>query len=95
MATVSSETDTSSMPLTSMPIRVVDERLAKQCPPLRSATFTPSCRASASAPAMSSGTRQRTTARGRTLSKRAICDLRADSYAAEPATSTSAPTVIS
>src|SRR5215213_98548 len=82
------------MALTSTRTPVVDERPAKQCPPLRSASGSPSLLADAMACATSSEARQRTTTRGRTPSKRAICDLRADSYSSEPATSTSPPTVM-
>src|SRR4051812_14748646 len=82
------------MPLTSMMTPVVVERPAKQWPPLRSASGSPSLLANAIACATSPDVPHRTITRGRTPSKRAIWDLRADSYPAEPATSTSPPTVM-
>ena len=57
----------------------VDERPAKQCPPLRGAIGSPCARATASVSATSSGVRQRTTAAGRASRKRASGGLRADS----------------
>src|SRR5829696_3643407 len=52
------------MALTSTTMPVVEERPTKQWPPLRSATCSPSSRASASARATSSGPRQAATACG-------------------------------
>lgn len=72
-------TDTESIGETSMSSPVVDERPAKQWPPLRTATGSPDRRACASAAATSSGLAQRAMACGRISWKRASAGLRAAS----------------
>jgi hypothetical protein len=72
-------TDTERMGRVSTTIPSVEERPAKQCPPLRAAVGSPVRRASAIVSATSSGVAQRTTARGRTSWKRAMAGLRASS----------------
>src|SRR5215211_8769863 len=67
----------------------VDERPAKQWPPLRTATGAPDSRANASAAAMSGSPWHRTIARGRGWSRRGTAAVRADSYPGAPGTSTS------
>ena len=74
-----SATATVPMGATSITMPVVDERPAKQCPPLRTATGRPASRANAIAAATSAAVRQRTTAAGRVSWKRAMAGLRASS----------------
>src|SRR5918999_5162288 len=66
-----------------------DERPAKSCPPLRTATSIPERRAKAIASTTSAGVRHSTTACGRTSWKRGICGLRTSSYRGEPGRTTS------
>jgi hypothetical protein len=71
------DTNTDRIGLTSITMPSVDERPAKQCPPLRTATGIPSRRASAIASATSPVVAQRATARGRAPWNRGIAALRA------------------
>jgi hypothetical protein len=68
--------DTDRMGPTSIRMPEVDERPAKQCPPLRATVGIPSRRASAIVSTRSSGTLQSTAARGRTSSNCAQAGLR-------------------
>ena len=71
------ETETELIGVTSTTIPSVEERPAKQCPPLRRATSTPPWRANASVSATSPALSHRAMACGRTSWKRAIAGLRA------------------
>ena len=82
-----SPTATPSIGATSISTPPVDERPAKQCPPLRTASGRP--RASASASATSVAVAQRAIAAGRTSAKRASAGRRAASYASDPGRSNS------
>ena len=74
-----SETETESIGETSTTIPLVEERPAKQCPPLRAATWMPYRPANQIASATSAGVRHRITACGSTPWNRAICGVRASS----------------
>ena len=73
------ETETALIGVTSTTIPELEERPAKQWPPLRIAISIPDRRANAIVSATSPGVRQSTTARGRTSWKRSIAGLRRDS----------------
>ena len=79
---------TPSIGATSISTPPVDERPAKQCPPLRGRE-RPAAAASASASATSAAVAQRATAAGRASSKRASAGRRAASSASDPGRSTS------
>src|SRR5215211_4285135 len=85
-------TEMSLRALTSMSTPVVDDRPAKQCPPLRTATPSPSRLASASASTTSAVLVHRAIAAGLTSANRGICGCRAASYPAPSGLSTSTPT---
>jgi hypothetical protein len=76
---VAPDTDTASIGVTSSTIPSVEERPAKQWPPLRGAARTPQRRANASVSATSSAFSHRTIACGRMSRNRASAGVRADS----------------
>ena len=73
------ETDTERIGVRSMTTPWVEERPARQCPPLRAAVRSPQRLANQMVSAMSAGVLHRTTALGRTAWKRAMAGLRASS----------------
>src|ERR671912_1974005 len=85
----SPETDTERMDETSITTPFVEERPAKQCPPLRVITPSPDRLANEMVSRTSSGTLQSTIACGVASWKRGMAGLRADSYADEPGRTTS------
>jgi hypothetical protein len=90
ICTTPSDGSTACIGPTSITTPSVEERPAKQWPPLRTATWPPRARSSAST--TSAALAHRTIAAGCAPAKRVIAGRRAASYASDPGRSTSTPT---